>query len=418
MDKPIPRHSIALSRRRLITTLGAGSAAIATAPLWAQGAAGAMRDLLLPGKPSQRAMTTAFPEKGEMILQRTRAVGLETPMEVFNQGVFTPNDRFFVRWHWPIFHDTVSVKDFTLRVHGAVEKEITLSLDNLLNDFERIEYAAVNQCSGNSRGTFYPSLPGAEWGHGAMGNAKWTGVRLKDVLDKAGVKADAVDVRMGGLDDAMMPDAPKFRKSLAVDHARDGEVMIAFAMNGEQLPILNGFPLRVIVPGWFSTYWIKALNDIEVLDHKDDQFWMAKAYMIPDTAHANIVPGTKDFPKKPISKMVPRSFVTNLTEGQKVPSGKLNISGIAMGGATGVAKVELSTDGGKSWIATTLGKDEGKYSFRRFAGQIDVPQSGEVKLITKCTNSDGEAQTLQKIWNPGGYQQIGVETLTLKVGDA
>ena len=402
-----------MTRRSLLGATGVAGLALMTARSWAQ----SLYNLGLPGKLSVRPLTTAFPQKGEMVLQRTRPPLLETPMEVFNVGTITPNDRFFVRWHWAAVPEAVDEAAFRLKVRGHVDKEIELTLDQILHDFERIEYQAINQCSGNSRGMFQPSVAGGEWGNGAMGNALWTGIRLKDVLDRAGVRSGAVDVRMGGLDEALMPDAPKFLKSLAVDHARDGEVMIAFAMNKEQLPLLNGFPLRLVVPGWYSTYWVKMLTDIEVLDHPDDQFWMAKAYQIPKTPFGNIAPGTKDFPKEPINRMVPRSFVTNLKDGQLVkPAAPLAISGIAMGGDAGVAKVELSIDDGKSWSAASLGADGGKYAFRRFAGSIATPVSGTMTILARCTNNNGIAQPPAMIWNPGGYMQCGIERTRITVG--
>ena len=156
-------------------------------------------------------------------------------------------------------------------MHGHVNRNLSLSLNDIIA-LPQVELVAVNQCSGNSRGYFQPRVPGAQWSNGAMGNARWTGVRLKDLLDRAGVKAGAVEVRFNGLDEAILPDAPDVMKSLAVDHARDGEVMLAYAMNGEQLPLLNGFPLRLIVPGWFGDYWIKMLNDIEVLGPAGHEF--------------------------------------------------------------------------------------------------------------------------------------------------
>lgn len=413
MDRLDGRLAAALSRRRMLAAIGTGGAGLATASLWAQ----SLYDLGLPGKLSTRPLTSGFPGKGKMILQRTRPPLLETPFEVFDQGVFTPNDRFFVRWHWASVPETVDPSTFRLKVRGAVTQELELTIDQLLHDFERIEYAAINQCAGNSRGLHDPSVAGAEWGNGAMGNAVWTGIRLKDVLDRAGIRPGAVDVRLGGLDDALTPEAPKFLKSLAVDHARDGEVMIAFAMNGEQLPLLNGFPLRLVVPGWYSTYWIKALNDIEVLSAKDDQFWMAKAYLIPKTAFGNIPAGTKDFAKEPISRMVPRSFVTNLREGQAIAGGApLAVSGIAMGGGTGVAKVDVSTDGGEAWFPARLGKDEGKHSFRRFDTQVDAPATGPLVVMTRCTDGNGVSQPMDRIWNPAGYMQCAVERLTLNAG--
>jgi len=176
-----------------------------------------------------------------MILQRTRPPLLETPFEVFDQSAFTPNDRFFVRWHWAEIPAEINAGSFRLTVRGHVNDPLSLSLDDILA-FPRVELAAVNQCSGNSRGYFLPRDPGGEWSNGAMGNARWSGVRLKDVLDRAGVKAGSVQVRFRGFDEPVVPDAPHFMKSLAIDHARDGEVMLAYAMNDAQLPLLNGFP--------------------------------------------------------------------------------------------------------------------------------------------------------------------------------
>jgi len=246
-----------------------------------------------------------------MVLQRTRPPLLETPFDVFDKGVFTPNDSFFVRWHWAVIPTTVDVDSFRLNVHGQVNQPLSLSLKDLLA-LPRFEIAAVNQCSGNSRGFFQPRVAGGEWGNGAMGNARWTGVHLKDVLDRAGVKAGAVQVRFNGLDTPVVPDGPDFMKSLAVDHARDSDVMIAYAMNGQQLPLLNGFPLRLVVPGWYATYWVKMLNDIEVLDNADTNFWMKTAYTIPDTPHADMTPGQANITMVPIGRMNPRSFITNI----------------------------------------------------------------------------------------------------------
>src|SRR6476646_9516638 len=205
--------------------------------------------------------------------QRTRPPLLETPFEVFDKGVFTPNDQFYVRWHWAVIPTDVDIDKFTLTVRGHVNQTLSLSLNDILHGLPSVQLAAVNQCSGNSRGFFQPRVSGGQWANGAMGNALWTGVRLRDVLDKAGVKPGAVQVRFKGLDEPVVADAPHFMKSLDIDHARDGEVMIAYAMNGEQLPVVNGFPLRLVVPGWYATYWVKMLNDIEVLDQPDTNYW-------------------------------------------------------------------------------------------------------------------------------------------------
>ncbi|MDG3443400.1 molybdopterin-dependent oxidoreductase [Nitrospirillum amazonense] len=361
----------------------------------------------------EAVFTTAFPQKGRMILQRTRPPLLETPFEVFDQGVFTPNDRFFVRWHWADIPEQVDVATFTLKVHGHVDRPLTLGLGDLLA-MPRIEYAAVNQCSGNSRSLFSPRVGGAQWRHGAMGNARWLGVPLKAVLDRAGVKAGTVAIRARGLDEPVVPDAPAFAKSLAIDHARDGEVMIAFQMNGEQLPLLNGFPLRLVVPGWYSTYWVKMLSDIEVLAAADDQYWTKMAYRIPDTPHASVAPGQAGYAQVPINRMVPRSFITNLVDGAQVAAGKpLALRGLAFGGDQGVAKVEVSADGGGTWRQAQLAQDEGRYSFRQWHLAAPGPAAGPVRLMARCTNTAGETQPLEANWNPSGFMRNVVETTTL-----
>jgi Oxidoreductase molybdopterin binding domain/Mo-co oxidoreductase dimerisation domain len=214
------------------------------------------------------------------------------------------------------------------------------------------------------------------------------------------------------LDEPVVPDAPTFRKSLAIDHARDGEVMIAFAMNGEQLPLLNGFPLRLIVPGWYSTYWVKMLSEIEVLNKLDDNYWMAIAYTIPDTPHANVIPGQSGVKMIPINRMVPRSFFTNLATDAAVPANThLPVRGIAFGGDTGVAQVELSFDGGKSWQPTTLGTDHGKYGFRRWETAVLLPEKGKHLLKVRCTNLTGEVQPDQPNWNNSGFMRNVIEAI-------
>jgi DMSO/TMAO reductase YedYZ molybdopterin-dependent catalytic subunit len=397
-----------MTRRRLLGAAGTGGLALLSASAWAQ----AVIDLPLPGGPGARPITTAFPQKGPMILQRTRPPLLETPFEVFDRGVFTPNDQFYVRWHWAVIPNAIDVDKFRLAVRGYVNKTLSLSLMDIVNGLPRVELAAVNQCSGNSRGFFQPRVAGGEWANGAMGNALWMGVRLKDVLDRAGVKAGAVQVRFNGLDEAVVPDAPRFMKSLDIDHARDGEVMIAYAMNGDQLPLVNGFPLRLVVPGWYSTYWVKMLSDIEVLDKPDDNFWMKTAYTIPDTPHANVTPGQTGVKMVPINRMVPRSFITNIKAGASLSAGASTLArGIAFGGDTGVATIDFSADGGKTWQPAKLGKDEGKYSFRQWETNFALADKGAHSLRVRCTNSDGVAQPDAANWNPSGFMRNVIETM-------
>jgi DMSO/TMAO reductase YedYZ molybdopterin-dependent catalytic subunit len=370
----------------------------------------------LPFVNGRRDLVTNFPQKGTMLLQRTRPPLLETPFEVFDQGVFTPNDRFYVRWHLANIPSSVDPATFRLNIRGHVRQPVSLTLDELTRDFQPFEIAAVNQCSGNSRGFFAPRVPGGEWANGAMGNALWKGVRLKDVLDRAGVGAGAVQVRFNGLDTGVIAQTPDFMKSLAVDHARDGEVMIAYAMNGEPLPLLNGFPLRLVVPGWYATYWVKMLNDIEVLDEPDDNFWTTKAYLIPDTPFANVVPGQKGVKMVPINRMLPRSFFTNIQDRAVLQVGQTTtVRGIAFGGDAGVAKVLFSSDGGGRWQEARLGPDHGKYGFRQWKVPLHPSSPGQYELMIKAFNTAGAAQPDRTNWNGAGFMRNVIESVSVQV---
>jgi DMSO/TMAO reductase YedYZ molybdopterin-dependent catalytic subunit len=220
------------------------------------------------------ATCVAYPQKRPLIRLTTRPPQLETPFAVFNEGLITPNDAFFVRYHLADIPTSIDPATFRLRVHGSVRTPLELSLRELKALAAPVEVVAVNQCSGNSRGFFAPRVGGGQLAHGAMGNARWTGVPLKAVLERAGVNATARQVVCNGLDQPVVPTTPDFVKALELDHAMDGEVLLAYAMNGEDLPMLNGYPLRLVVPGYYGTYWVKHLNDLEVVDSVFSGFWM------------------------------------------------------------------------------------------------------------------------------------------------
>ena len=360
-----------------------------------------------------RPTTRAFPQKGEMILQRSTPPLLETPLSVFDAHDFTPNDRFFVRWHYP-FPTIIDPARHRLRVHGHVGKPLSLSLAALAR-LPRVQIAAVNQCAGNGRGLFNPRVPGAQWADGAMGNALWEGVRLKDVLALAGVKAGAVAVRASGLDAPLSETAPDYAKSLPLDHALTDDVMIAWGMNGSALPLLNGFPLRLVVPGWYSTWWVKMLDSIEVLARPDEGFWMAKAYLQPDNALADVAPGAPAGPRVPVTVMRPRAIVTNMSDGAKLPARAFTpVQGVALGGDHGVAGVELSADGGRHWVPAQLGPDHGRYSFRRFRGGLALGP-GRHLVLARARNAAGVEQPLGQNWNPSGYNRAGIDPVAVEI---
>lgn len=405
---------ISAQRRMLLGGLGALGFTALARPL----TAGAAQDqsVMLPFENGSRPLTSAFPQKGKLILQRTRPPLIETPFAVFDQGVFTPNDLFYVRWHLGNIPTSVDPATFRLKISGSVNQQVSLTLNDLIRKFPRFEIAAVNQCSGNSRGFFNPRVPGAQWANGAMGNARWTGVRLKDLLKHAGLRANAMQVRFNGLDTGVIPQTLPLRKSLAIDHALDGEVMVAYAMNGEALPLLNGYPLRLVVPGWFATYWVKMLTNIEVLDRPDDNFWTTNAYLVPDNHFANVRPGEKDFKLVPISKMLPRSFFTNLQTGANVPIGRPTVvRGIAFGGVNALAKVQFSDDGGASWRDAALAQDYGRYSFRQWQTTVKFSQPGTRKLMVRATDSSGQQQPETPNWNGSGFMRNVIESIDVHV---
>jgi sulfite dehydrogenase (cytochrome) subunit A len=357
----------------------------------------------------------AFPQKRPLILLTPRPPQLETPFAVFDQGVFTPNDAFFVRWHLANIPQSVDASAHRIAVGGAVNRTLSLSMDDLAA-MPQVEIAAVNQCSGNSRGLFAPRVAGGEWDSGAMGNALWTGVRLRDILDRAGLQASAKQVQFDGLDEPPLPTTPDFKKSLDVDVARGDDVIVAYAMNGEPLPVLNGYPVRLIVPGWFATYWVKMLSAITVLDHADDNFWMKTAYRIPDTPDNSVAPGSSGYPTIPINRMRVRSFVTNLADGGTVKPGRTELRGIAFDGGSGIRRVEVSVDGGAAWREMALERDYGKYSFRRWNGSLDAPPAGSFTLAVRATANDGAVQPVNPGWNPSGYLRNAIETYKVTVG--
>lgn len=359
----------------------------------------------------------AFPEKVPLITRADYPPNLETPLKYFQHDL-TPNEAFYVRWHLGIVPTRVDVKTFRLKLAGHVQKPLEWSLEELRKNFEPVSVVAVNQCSGNSRSLYSPRMPGVQWGNGACGNAKWTGVPLKKLLEKAGVQSGAVDVSFDGLDGPTLPPAPNFQgtpdfmKSLPFDRANDGEVLVAYAMNGADLPMLNGFPLRLVVPGWYATYWVKALSQINVHDKPFDGFWMAKAYRVPDTKDFQEDP--KDLAKKtiPISRMSVRSLFVHPAPGESVKAGKkFQVQGVAWDGGKGIAKVEVSSDEGKTWNTAKLGKDMGNYSWRRW--KLDItPQAGKTRLMVKATNNAGETQ-IKAQWNRSGYARNVIESVEL-----
>ena len=359
----------------------------------------------------------AYPQKRPLMRITTRPPHLETPFAIFNDGAITPNDAFFVRYHLAGIPLSVDLTTYRLKVGGKVSKELSLSMSDLKAMAAPVEVVAVNQCSGNSRGYSTPRVFGAQLGNGSMGNARWIGVPLKAVLEKAGMAAGAKQVTFNGLDIPVLPATSDFIKALDVDHALSPDVILAWSMNGQDLPMLNGYPLKLIVPGYFGTYWVKHLSEIEVIDHSfegHDALFMTTAYRVPDNECGCVPPGTKPDKTVPISKLKVRSFVTSLANKSVIKAGhETTIKGIAFDGGAGIKKVEVSTDGGRQWREAVLGNDLGRYSFREWSMPFTPARKGAFELNVRATTNAGETQPKESTWNPAGYARNVIESMKI-----
>jgi DMSO/TMAO reductase YedYZ molybdopterin-dependent catalytic subunit len=351
----------------------------------------------------------------DMILLTDRPPNLETPLKYFLLD-YTPNDVFFVRWHLPVLPNHIQEDTFRLRIMGAVNQELALSMNDLKTQFEKVSVVALAACAGNARSFHDPKVPGGQWKNGAMGNAKWTGVRLKDILEKAGLKKEAFEITFNGMDLPNMNTVPDFIKSLKVDHAMDGEVMIAYAMNDEPLPILNGYPLKLVVPGWYATYWVGMLNEINVVTDTFDGYWMKKAYLKPKgVSNANESPDSLSKDLEPVTVLDVRSiFVTPEPDSVLRVGDTCEIQGLAFDSGQGIVKVEISTDDGQTWQYTLLDPEIGQYAWRRWRFTLIPKSNCDLKLKVRATNAAGETQP-EHHWNRSGYLRNEIESLQLEV---
>ncbi len=368
-----------------------------------------------PGTPPASAVKSdmvTYPEKGEMRLLTDRPPQLETPLEIFKQDI-TPNEYFFVRWHLSQLVTKIDIDTFRLRISGAVEHPLELSMSDLRTQFPADSVVALAICSGNSRSTFTPKVPGSQWFNGAMGNAKWKGVRMRDILAKAGIKKGAVDVAFMGMDRGAIPSVPSFAKSLSTEHAMDGEVLIAYEMNGRPIPMLNGYPLKLVVPGWYASFWVGALGSIEVTTEPFKGFWMEKAYRIAKNPEMTESPDSLAKETVPLTAIKLHSIFVSPAPGEQVAASKpYTIDGLVFNDGSGISKVDVSADGGKTWAAATLNPEIGRYSWRRWKYTWTPSSPGNYDLCVRATDSKGYTQPEQQ-WNRSGYARGFIEHINV-----
>ncbi len=405
-----------LTRRHL---MGAGAGLALTGSglgLKSAGAAGVELPAALPQGLRDNATLVTLPGKKPLIKLSYRPPNYETPIEYFRTAI-TPNDAFFVRYHLSNIPE-VDAKTWKIVVDGdGANGRAEFTLDDLKR-LPAVELVAVNQCSGNRRGLFQPHVAGVEWGYGAMGCARWKGPRLKDLLDKAGLKKEAIEIVFNGAESGVTDKTPDFIKSLPTWKAIEETTLVAYEMNGAPLPHFNGFPARLIVPGWTGTYWMKHLTSVSASTKPESGFWMNPAYRIPLGKFPLVARfiSQESAVNTPITEMVVNSLITDPADGATVRMGApVNIGGIAWDGGYGISMVEVSSDGGATWAAATLGEDLGRFAFRTFSYKFSPKAPGKQTVMARAANKIGQTQTTELIQNPAGYHHNVVHSITFNV---
>jgi len=403
-----------ITRRNLLQTAGAG-AALAVSGLPKFSAAEAAGAELSPGVPagiSSYVTMGTLPGKKPLIQLADKPPNYESPLEYFRTPI-TPNDQFFVRYHLADIPE-IDPKTYKIAVGGdGANGTAEITLDDL-KKMPAVEVVAVNQCSGNRRGLSNPHVAGVEWGYGAMGCARWKGAKLKDILEKAGLKKEAIEISFNGADGPAIDKTPDFIKSIPAWKAIEDTTIVAYEMNGQPLPHLNGAPARLIVPGWTGTYWMKHLISINALTKPLGGFWMNPAYRIPVGEFPVVARfvSQETATNTPITEIVVNSLITSHRDGAKIKAGKVTVSGMAWDGGYGISSVQVSTNGGKTWASATLGQDLGKYAFRPWSFEL-AAKRGKNTVMVNATNKIGQTQTASLLFNGAGYHNNVMQNITL-----
>jgi sulfite oxidase len=364
---------------------------------------------LMPWLPESAFAQTVIKGKERLIVRSIRPEDLETPVSLLNTWI-TPNDLFYVRHH--LYAARVDVNEWKLTVGGEVENSVTLTLDELKRAPKHTVTVTL-ECAGNGRAFFDPPVAGIQWEKGAVGTARFAGARLADILKRAGVKPTGQYVAMNGADKPIgkMPD---FIRNIPIKKALDADTILAYEMNGEAIPILHGFPLRAVVPGWEGAYSVKWLTDILVIEKEYDGFFVKTAYRFPNRP---VAPGEAVAPQDmiPLTGLVVKSFINSPLDGATVAPGKVRMSGFAWAGESNIAKVDVSMDNGSSWFPAKLGKERVHYAWQSFEYEFDIARPGSYLLMSRATDDKGNVQPIAPQWNPSGYLWNVIDKVRINV---
>lgn len=375
-----------LSRRSLLSGLALGSTAL----------------LAAPGR--------ALAEPGQLLRLAARPENYESPLSAFKERL-TPVSSFYIRSH----HDTPALDpgSWRLQVGGLASRPLELSLADLAR-LPQVEVEAVLQCSGNGRALFRPRMPGLQWQRGAMGNALWRGVRLGDVLEKAGPEKSAKHLILQGADRGLLPTTPTFIRSIPIEKALHPDTLIATHMNGAPLTPSHGFPARLVVPGWVADDWIKWLSKLTLSETEGEGFFIEKAYRFPDPPGA---PGEAVPPErmKHMTRMRVKSVIVSPEPNDALRTGKLSVVGVAFSGEAEIKRVEVSIDGEKTWREAKLEGPPTQYGWQVFTAEVEVPGPGKLRIASRATDARGDTQPAAPVWNPSGYLYNAIDPVEVEV---
>jgi DMSO/TMAO reductase YedYZ molybdopterin-dependent catalytic subunit len=316
-----------------------------------------------------------------------------------------------VRTH--VYVPTVDLNDWRLKVEGDVATPLTLSMADL-KAMPSVELVAVVECAGNGRAFYEPTVPGLQWLNGSVGNGRWRGVRLADVLKRAGIKESAVEVSFDGAD-VPIGTMPDFQRAITSKKALDANTLLAYEMNGRTLPVKHGFPLRVVAPGWASDSWTKWVTSVRVLNKESDNFWMKTGYRHPGKP---VAPGTAVPPDqmRPVTSLRVKSVIAWPPDGHEMAPTRTVISGVAWSGDAGpVAAVDVSVDGGRTWHASKLGRDQSQFGWRQWELEWTPQREAFYTIMARARDAAGDTQPFDQEWNPSGYGWNVVPRVRLNV---
>ncbi|MDI6802173.1 MAG: molybdopterin-dependent oxidoreductase [Thermodesulfovibrionales bacterium] len=367
------------------------------------GAALALGKEILADNPLAQAQEKAvekpvFAGKEKMMVLSSKPIVLEMPLDGFEHFI-TPTEMFFVRNN--IGQPAIDIQKWSLTIDGEVKSPLRLTM-NELKRFEGVEAIVTLECYGNSRGFFDPKASGNQWKHGGIGTAKWKGVRLKDVLEKANITDRAKHIIFDGADEPFVPTAPDFKRSIPVEKAMSPETLLVYEMNGAPLPVYHGYPLRVLVPGWGGSCSVKWLISIDVSEKQFDGVYMADKYRTPINP---VKPGTKVSPKnmRVLTDIDVKSIIFSPSDGARVSTGEALIRGYAWTGDAEIVRVDVSTDSGRTWQKAKIVKNGERYVWSLWEYRWKAQKPGSYLLMCRATDSKGRLQPISADWNQDGY---------------